>query len=154
MSHAEEITREADTDGGGLNRRLVSCVCARKFAAGNSSPFCASAAMAAVASLAVVLLVGCGADAGSPTSVARSYEKAIIARDGKSLCATFAPKLREILGEQLTSQQSACKAKPEFFERFRPVPSVSRNAAIRARFAASDSGRSRKRSKRPFRLFP
>jgi len=53
---------------------------------------------AAVACL-VVLLAGCGGG-GGPRSVVRRYEKAIVSRDGKSLCATFAPKLRQVLAEQ------------------------------------------------------
>jgi hypothetical protein len=52
----------------------------------------------------VLLAAGCGGG-GAPTSVARRYENAILARDGKTLCATFAPKLREVIGEQITSEE-------------------------------------------------
>jgi hypothetical protein len=37
----------------------------------------------------------------------RSYEQAIVSRDGNTLCATFSPKLREVLEEQITSEQAA-----------------------------------------------
>jgi hypothetical protein len=52
----------------------------------------------------VLMAAGCGGG-GAPRSVARRYENAILARDGKTLCGTFAPKLREVIGEQLTSER-------------------------------------------------
>lgn len=60
--------------------------------------------MAALAGAAVVLLAGCGGDQGSATSVARSYEQAILSRDGDALCAAFAPKFREVIEEQIASE--------------------------------------------------
>jgi ubiquinone biosynthesis protein UbiJ len=43
----------------------------------------------------------------TPTSAAQAYEQAIVLKDGGRLCATFAPKLREVLAEQFTDEQSA-----------------------------------------------
>jgi len=43
---------------------------------------------------------GVSTGAGSPASVARTYEDAIAAKDGDRLCATFVPKLRQVLEEQ------------------------------------------------------
>ena len=62
----------------------------------------------AAACVLLVLLAGCGGGVGgSPTSVARSYEKAIMSKDGDTLCATFAPKMREVVGEQITLENTA-----------------------------------------------
>jgi hypothetical protein len=73
----------------------------------HSSSFGSRSAVVAVACVLVVLFAGCGGGGGSPTGVARSYEKAIMSRDGHTLCATFAPKMREVIGEQITLEQSA-----------------------------------------------
>jgi hypothetical protein len=56
--------------------------------------------------LVVLLGAGCGGGGNAPASVARRYEKAILSRDGDTLCATFAPKLREVVTEQLASESS------------------------------------------------
>ena len=53
--------------------------------------------------LVLLLFAGCG-EGGSPTSVVGRYETAIFSRDGDKLCATFAPKLREVLAEQASEQ--------------------------------------------------
>jgi hypothetical protein len=56
--------------------------------------------------LFLLFAAGCGGGGNTPTSVARKYEKAIVSRDGDTLCATFAPKLREVLDEQINSEQA------------------------------------------------
>ena len=38
--------------------------------------------------------------------MARKYEQAIVSRDGDKLCATFTPKLREVVDEQLARDGS------------------------------------------------
>lgn len=69
---------------------------------------------AALAGLLVVLSAGCGGTQGSATSVTRSYEEAILSRDGDALCATFTLKLREVIGEQLAREQSVDAAGTRF----------------------------------------
>ncbi len=74
--------------------------------------FAASLAAAAGA----LLLVGCGAGNSSATSVARSYEQAILSRNGEKLCATFAPKLREVVAEQVEDEQGAAGSAASRFD--------------------------------------
>ena len=63
---------------------------------------------AVVGCLVVVLLsAGCGGVEGTPRSVAQAYERAIVSKDGDRLCATLAPKFREVLAEQLTDEEAA-----------------------------------------------
>jgi hypothetical protein len=57
-----------------------------------------------------VLLVGCGVGGESPSSIARTYEQAVVSHDGARLCATFAPKMREVIAEQVTQQQTTAAA--------------------------------------------
>jgi hypothetical protein len=61
--------------------------------------------IAVIACVFVLLLVpGCG-EGGTPSSLVRTYELAILSRDGDSLCGTFAPKLREVVEEQIGSEE-------------------------------------------------
>jgi hypothetical protein len=61
--------------------------------------------IAVIACVFVLLLVpGCG-EGGTPSSLVRTYEQAILSRDGDSLCGTFAPKLREVVEEQIGSEE-------------------------------------------------
>jgi hypothetical protein len=75
-------------------------------------------ALAVVGCVFVLLLsAGCGGvESNTPRSVAKAYEQAIISKDGDALCATFAPKLREVLAEQVTDEQVAAGAteRPRF----------------------------------------
>ncbi len=71
-------------------------------------------ATAALAGVLVVLFAGCGGTQGPATSVTRGNEEAILSRDGDALCATFTPKLREVIGEQLARDQSADAASTRF----------------------------------------
>jgi hypothetical protein len=53
----------------------------------------------------LLVLAGCGGSS-TPTSVVRSYEHAILSKNGDALCATFSPKLREVVGEQIASEDA------------------------------------------------
>lgn len=63
-----------------------------------------------------VLLVGCGVGGESPSSIARTYEQAVVSHDGARLCATFAPKMREVIAEQVTQQQTTAAAGKAHFD--------------------------------------
>jgi hypothetical protein len=53
----------------------------------------------------LLLSGGCGGvESSTPRSAAQAYEQAIVSKDGDRLCATFAPKLREVLAEQLRDE--------------------------------------------------
>jgi len=70
-------------------------------AAGDDEPGVGKSAPVVALGLAL-LLAGCGGRAGAGAgSVTERYERAIVSRDGDALCATFAPKLREVLEEQI-----------------------------------------------------
>ncbi|MFL5966537.1 MAG: hypothetical protein ACJ747_08300 [Gaiellaceae bacterium] len=61
----------------------------------------------AALSCVVIASSGCGGTVSAgdtPESVARAYERAIVAKDGNGLCETFTPKLREVLVEQIREQ--------------------------------------------------
>jgi hypothetical protein len=57
--------------------------------------------------LVLPVFAGCSGSSSAPTSVVRSYEQAIISRNGESLCATFSSKLRQVLAEQITNEQTS-----------------------------------------------